>query len=157
MLSTARCILLVTPLEECTKRGADTLLPYSLLKYEFAGRFENVTYQMIDPDTILRPCILVRDADRKWNFLSIGRRCLAMVRYWGIRYSTTDRGIGYGSLADENADSSHEQQRPFVLGNSTIQAIYETRRQESLHGDEIEYEADNGFELSEDEEGDEAT
>jgi hypothetical protein len=26
-----------------------------------------------------------------------------------------------------------------------------------LHGDEIEYEADNGFELSEDEEGDEAT
>jgi hypothetical protein len=81
-----------------------------------------------------------------------------MVRYWGIRYLTTDRGIGYGSLADENADSSHEQQRPFVLGNSTIQAIYETRRQEEcLHGDEIEYESDNGFGLSEDEEGDEAT
>jgi hypothetical protein len=52
MLSTARCILLVTPLEECTKRGAGTLVPYSFLKYEFAGRFENVTYQMIDKDTI---------------------------------------------------------------------------------------------------------
>jgi hypothetical protein len=157
MLSSTRCILLVTPLEECTKRGADTLLPYSFLKYEIAGRFQNVTYQMIDPDTILRPCILVRDADRKWNFFAIGRRCLAMVRYWGIRYSTTDRGIGYGSLADErNTDSSNEQQRPFVLGNSTIQAIYECRRQEE-RGDKIEYEADNGFELSEDEEGDEAT
>jgi hypothetical protein len=60
-------------------------------------------------------------------------------------------------LANEkNADSSHEQQRPFVLGNSTIQAIYESRRQE-VNGDKIEYEADYGFELSEDEKRDEAT
>ncbi len=128
------------------------LLPYAFLKYSFSGRFQNVTYQIIDPDTILRPCIVVRDADRKWNFSAASRRTIKDVRYWGIRHATTDRGIGYGALTDDGNDDElvQAEQRPLILGSRAIQAIYETHR-EGSSGD-VEYEQDNGFELSDDDE-----
>jgi hypothetical protein len=123
MIRTCYLVLVVSCLWRHWKNALKGVLIhyYPILSWSMNLREYFKMFQMIDPDTILRPCILVRNADRKWNFLSTSRRCLVMVRYWGILYSTTDRGIGYGSLADEtNADSSHEQQRPFVLGHSTL-------------------------------------
>jgi hypothetical protein len=146
-----RCILLVTPLQKCEKVGTDGLLPYDLLRYEFAPgrRTLNVTYQLLDPDTILRPCIIVGDADRKWNRVSKSRLVLQTVRYWGIRYSTTDRGYGYGAFDEKRVDEEAPQ-RPPALDDDMIQAIYDGRRERVEEDEASEYEDDDGYELSDD-------
>jgi hypothetical protein len=137
-------VLLVTPLHKCEKVGADSLLPYDLLRYEFAPgrRTLNVTYQLLDPDTILRPCIIVGDADRrKWNMVSKRRPVLQTVRYWEIRYSTTDRGYGYGAL-DEGRGDKEAPQRPPALDDDMIQATYDGRRERALEDEEESYNID---------------
>jgi hypothetical protein len=89
-------ILLVTTMKECIKKGNDRLLPYSLLGYDFPPNCINVNYHMINADTVLRPYIGIRDADRKWNCRGSTKKNLSEKRFWGIRLATTDRGTGYG-------------------------------------------------------------
>jgi hypothetical protein len=83
----------------------------------------------------------------------LGRRAAAVsvqrnqaLRYWGIRYSTTDCGYGNGAF-DEGRVDEEAPQRPPALDDDMIQAIYDGRRERALE-DEEEHEDDDGYELS---------
>jgi hypothetical protein len=64
----------------------------------------------------------VADANRKCNRVSIRRLVLQTVRYWGIRYSTTDRGYGYGTFDEGRGDEA--PQRPPALDDDIYDTSY---------------------------------
>jgi hypothetical protein len=148
-----RYLLLVTPFKEIEKMDSDALLPYSLLGYDFHPYYESIKYELIDASAVLRPCIAYADHDRCWDRKSKSKRIISKVRYWGIRYATTDRGFGYGDNSDGNRRGQLQQpppQTPAALSTSQLDQIYAQVRRRLNGG----YESDEP--ASEDDEDDDA-
>jgi hypothetical protein len=119
-----RFLLLVTPFIEKQKIGPDKYLPYSLLGYDYNAGYTNVKYELIDASAVLRPCIAYADHDRCWNRTSKTKRIVGKVRYWGVRYATTDRGFGYGNNSDDNNRRQLPPQAPTTLSTHELDDIY---------------------------------
>jgi hypothetical protein len=144
-------LMLVTPLKRIEKVGTDRLLPYSLMGYDLPPYYTTVQYHLIEPSAVLRPCILVPDHDRRWNYSSVGTRYLSQRRYWAITYSTTDRGFGYGFTNDVN---SHRlpllpPQRPPSLSDMELDNIFAQARA----GTTGDYESEDDSSAGEDSDG----
>lgn len=90
--------------------------------------------QIIEPSAVLRPCMAVADHDRRWDGHSTSKRYLSKLRYWGIRYSTTDRGYGYG-----NAENMLPPQAPTILSTDQLEEIYADIRRNNVG----EFESDS--------------
>jgi hypothetical protein len=139
-LKPIKFLMLVTPLKEIQKTGKDRYLPYSLMGYDFPRYYETVKYHLIEPSAVLRPCILVPDHDRPWNYVSAGKRYLLDRRYWAITYSTTDRGFGYGLSTDMNSHLPPPLPPlvPPSLSNAEIDEIFHQARAGMTGEDESE-------------------
>jgi hypothetical protein len=140
-------LLLVTPfkdIEEEDRELGDEYLPYSLLGYDFNPYYETVKYELIDASAVLRPCIAYADHDRCWDRRNKNKRYLSRLRYWGIRYATTDRGFGYGNNSDDVNRRRPPQpppQAPTALSTRQLDDIYaQVRRRAGGNG----YETDDG-------------
>jgi hypothetical protein len=115
-------------------------LPYSLLGYDF-----DPFYELIDASAVLRPwCIAYADHDRRWDRIHKSKRYLFSLKYWGIRYATTDRGFGYGNNSDDAHRRPHQPppQAPTALSTRQLDDTYTQVRRRAAGGNG--YETDDG-------------
>jgi hypothetical protein len=112
--------LFITYLKLHEKIGSDSYLPYCLAGYNIAptrnlSRSESIVIDIIEPDMIFRPAILLPCPDRSTDLYTIFPtpktvrgfnetqkdtvKSFKMIRFWAIHYITTDR-YGYEDLSD---------------------------------------------------------
>jgi hypothetical protein len=116
--------LFITYLKLHEKIGSDSYLPYCLAGYNIAPTTQNlmcetIVIDMIEPDMIFRPAILLPCPDRSTDLYTIFPtprstrgytqqqkltvKSFKMIRFWAIHYVTTDR-YGYEDISDPTDD-----------------------------------------------------
>jgi hypothetical protein len=129
-------LLIVTYLSICQKTNSDKYLPYDLLSYNVSPRYKGLQLDIIEPDAIFRPAMLIPCPDRSQGLYQSRTAAkkslieLSNYRFWGIRYKTVDR-FGY--------DDEQCQQIPETISAEDIYDRYRTE----LNSDESEVDSDS--------------
>lgn len=156
---TCHHLLVVTRMGVVRKipQSSDTFLPFNLLAYQFLPRYLCPIMQIVAPETIFRPSLVIPDVDR-------GRKCLnklyshlhtRSLLFWGIKYKCIDRN-GYKELSnittppnDGEETKGEEEENPLYVNNEAMINAY-NNIQARLHGNEVDFVDDEAHDNDDD-------